>query len=101
MITTANVTTSVANVYSSVNNTVMSVGYFCNYSASPVNIHIYAVPSGQTANVLNMIGSNVTIQGGDTYIMETEKIIFGNGDALQANASSNNSIGFTVSYTGV
>lgn len=101
MITNAALTTSVANVYVSSGNTVMSVAYFCNYSASPVNIHVYAVPNGGTQSSSNMIYSNVTIQGGDTLVVETEKIIFGDNDSLQANASSNSAITATVSYTGV
>lgn len=101
MITTANVTTSVSNIYASSGNTVMSVAYFCNYSGSPVQIRIYAVPDGSSASNLNMIGSNVTIQGGDTYIMETEKIVFGNNDSLRANASVNNAISAVLSYVSV
>lgn len=101
MITTANVTTSVSNIYASSGNTVMSVAYFCNYSTNPVQIRIYAVPDGSSDSNLNMIGSNVTIQGGDTYIMETEKIVFGNNDSLRANASVNNAISAVLSYVSV
>lgn len=101
MITNAALTTSVSNAYVSSGDTVTSVAYFCNYSGSPVNIHVYVVPSGGTASDSNIIYSNVNIQAGDTYIMETEKIIFGNGDTLQANASANTAVTVTVSYTGV
>lgn len=101
MITTANVTSSVSNVYVSSGNTVMSVAYFCNYSASPAQVSVHVVPAGGTANVLNKIYSNVSITAGDTLVVETEKIIFGNGDTLQANASTNNAINAIVSYTGV
>lgn len=101
MITTANVTTTVSNIYTSSGNTVMSVAYFCNYSTSPAQITVHLVPSGSSANVLNRIYSNVSITAGDTLVVETEKIIFGNNDTLQANASVNNAINATVSYTGV
>lgn len=101
MITTANVTTTVSNIYTSSGNTVMSVAYFCNYSTSPAQITVHLVPSGSSANVLNRIYSNVSITAGDTLVVETEKIIFGNNDTLQANASANNAINATVSYTGV
>jgi hypothetical protein len=101
MITTANVTTTVSNIYTSSGNTVMSVAYFCNYSTSPAQITVHLVPSGGSANVLNRIYSNVSITAGDTLVVETEKIIFGNNDTLQANASANNAINATVSYTGV
>lgn len=101
MITTANVTTSAANIYVSSGNTVMSVAYFCNYSASPAQVTVHAVPAGESANVLNKIYSNVSITAGDTLVVETEKIVFGSGDALVANASVDNAINATVSYVGV
>ncbi len=100
-ITTANVTTTVSNIYISSGNTVMSVAYFCNYNSSPAQITVHLVPSGGSANVLNRIYSNVSITAGDTLVVETEKIIFSSGDTLQANASANNSINAIVSYTGV
>lgn len=101
MITNAALTTSVSNAYVSSGDTVTSVAYFCNYSGSPVNIHVYLVPNGGTASSSNIIYSNVNIQAGDTYIMETEKIILGDGDTIQANASANTAVTVTVSYTGV
>jgi hypothetical protein len=100
-ITTANVTTTVSNLYTSSGNTVMSVAYFCNYSASPAQITLHVVPSGASANVLNRIYNNVSITAGDTLVVETEKIIFGSGDTLQGNTSANNAINAIVSYTGV
>jgi len=100
-ITTANVTTTVSNIYTSSGNTVMSVAYFCNYSASPAQITVHVVPSGSSANVLNRIYSNVSITAGDTLVVETEKIIFSTGDTLQANTSANNAINATISFVGV
>jgi hypothetical protein len=101
MITNTALTTTPANVYVSSGNSVLSTIHFCNYSGSPVNIHVYAVPSGSSASNSNMIYSNVTIQGGDTYIVYQEKFILGNNQSIQANASANSAITTTVSYTGV
>lgn len=100
MITTSNVTTSVSTVYTSSGETAMSVAYFCNYSASPAQITVHLVPDGQTANVLNKIYSNVSVTAGDTLVVETEKIVFANGDTIQANASANNSFNAVISYVG-
>lgn len=101
MIQNTTLTTTVANIYVSSGNSVLSTIHFCNYSGSPVNIHVYAVPSGNVAGNGNMIYSNVNIQGGDTYIVYQEKFILGNGQMIQANASANSAITTTVSYTGV
>lgn len=101
MISTANVTTTASNIYISSGSTVMSLAYLCNYSASPTVVNVYAVPSGTTSSNLNLIYCNVTIQSHDTLVIETEKFVFGSGDALQANASANNAIAFTISYTSI
>jgi len=99
-ITTANITTTVGNIYTSSGNTVMSVAYFCNYSSSPAQITVHLVPSGGSANVLNRIYSNVSITAGDTLVVETEKILFASGDSLRANASANSAINASVSFIG-
>ena len=101
MIISSNVTTTASNIYASSGNTVMSVTYLCNYSASPVQVNVFVVSNGGTASNANKIYSNVNIVAGDTLVIETEKIIFGNNDSLRANASADNAITATVSYTGL
>lgn len=101
MIISSNVTTTVSNIYASTGNTVMSVTYLCNYSASPVQVNLFAVTNGSAVSNTNKIYSNVTITAGDTLVIETEKIIFGNGDSLRANASADGAVSATVSYVGV
>jgi hypothetical protein len=97
----ASLTTTVANIYASSGNSVMSVAYLCNYSASPVTVNVFAVISGGTASSSNIIYSNVVITAGDTLVIDKEKIVFGNGETLKANASANSAVTSTVSYTGV
>jgi hypothetical protein len=100
MITTSNVTTSVSTIYTSAGETALAVAYFCNYSTSPAQISVHLVPNGQTANVLNKIYSNVSVTAGDTLVVETEKVVFANGDTIQANASANNTFNAVLSYVG-
>jgi len=101
MITTSNVTTSVSTVYTSSGETALTVAYFCNYSTSAAQISVHLVPNGGSANVLNRIYSNVSVTAGDTLVVETEKVVFGNGDTLRANASANNTFNAVISYVGV
>lgn len=98
---TANVTTTASNVYVSTGNTVVPLSYFCNYTSSPVVINVWAIPADGTLSNLNMIYGNVTIAARDTLIIETEKFVLAANDSIRANASSNNAIGFTVSYTSI
>jgi hypothetical protein len=97
----ANVTTVASNVYVSTGNSATTVMHFCNYSNSGATANVWIVPAGATANSINMIYSNVTITNFNTLVIDTEKLILGNGDAIVANCSANLSVGATVSYIGI
>jgi hypothetical protein len=63
---------------------------------------MYAVPAGQSVATGNVqIYRNIQIAGGDTFVVDMEKLVFANGDQLQANASSNAVLVATVSYVGI
>ena len=94
-------TTSASAVYTSTGNTAISTMYLCNYSASDRTVTIYLVQSGSFATNVNIIYKDVPIAAGDTYIIDTERLILGSGDSVQALASAVSSITMTVSYIGV
>jgi hypothetical protein len=94
-----NVTSTIANVYVSSGNNVVSVAYFCNINASTITFNLYAVPSGSTATTATQIYRSVQIAANDTFVVDMEKLVLANGDTLQANASSN--ITATISYVGI
>ncbi len=94
-------TTSASTVYTSTGNSAISTMYLCNYSASDRTVTIYLVQSGSFATNVNIIYKDVPIAAGDTYIIDTERLILGNGDSVQALASAVSSITMTVSYIGV
>ena len=100
-IATANVTTATANVYASTGNTVVTFLSLCNYTASNVQANIFVVPSGGSASNLTAVVANIEIAAQDTYqfYVGNEKLILGNNDSIQANASANNSISVLTSYT--
>lgn len=58
--------------------------YFCNPTAANVEVTVYAVASGDSAGVTNKIYSNLTVTANDTYVLDTEKIILSDGDAIHA-----------------
>lgn len=97
----ANLTSSVSTLYTSSGNSAMVVAYFCNYGNATQVLNVYTVPSGASANVINKIYSNVTITAGDTFILDSEKILLSNGDSIQGNCTTNNNIAVTISYTGI
>ena len=102
-LTTANVTTSTANAYSSSGNTAVTFLSLANYSASNVTANVYVVPSGDSVGNLNIVVANLQITTNDTYqfYAGNEKLIMANGDTIQVNASANNAIAAVVSYTSI
>lgn len=99
-ISNVTLTSTVSNVYVSSGNTVVSVMYFCNPDVSTRYLNVYAVPSGtSTIDDAVKIYNNVTIAPGDTFVVDMEKLVLGNGDSIRANASAN--LTATVSYVGI
>jgi len=93
--------TSVSTVYTSTGNSAITTAYLCNTSNSTVTANVYVVPSGATANVANQIMSQVSIAGYDTYIMESERLLFNNGDTLQIKPGTASVLTVTTSFTGI
>lgn len=89
-------------IYTSSGSTAITTVYLCNRTSSAVTVNVFAVLSGTFASqTTNMIYSNLVVAGNDTYVMEWERLLFINGDFLAANASVNNSVVATISYTGI
>lgn len=102
-ISTANITTSIANAYVSSGNTAVTFLSLANYSLSNVTANVYVVPSGNAVGNLNISVANILITTQDTYqfYAGNEKLILGNGDSIQVNAGADNSIAAVVSYTSI
>ena len=96
----ANLTTSAQAIYTSTNNSVVTLLYFCNVSGSQKTVNLYVVPAAQSsvgAQTYNQIYNNYSITTSDTLVVNTEKFILSNGDALYANANASG-ITTTVGY---
>jgi len=101
-ITNTALTTAISNVYVSSGNTVISAMYFCNTDSTAKNLNVYAVPAGTATVDANVqIYKNVQIAGGDTFVVDMEKLVLTNGDTIRADASANLTITATVSYVGI
>ncbi|NBR61745.1 hypothetical protein EB118_16765 [bacterium] len=62
--------------------------FFCNLSSNPSNLTVYLVPVGSTPTNTTTIFKNLNISPLDTFALDTEKIILGNGDAIYAAATN-------------
>lgn len=86
----------VTDVYTSTGMNVIVAGFFCNTHDSPVSITVYLLPAGQTADDTYKIYNSLTIAPGDTYILDTEKIILDTGEKLAAVATVTDKIAATL-----
>jgi hypothetical protein len=94
-------TTTAANIYVSSGNSATTVLHFCNYANLGATANVWVVPAGLTANSGTIIYSNVLLTAQNTLVVDTEKLILSNGDAIVANVSINGSVTATVSYIGI
>ena len=92
-----------ANIYASVGNTAVTTIYLCNALNSAVTVNLFCVAGG--ANVANpsrnLLYSNLQIAPNDTYIIDSERLLLGQGDHLRANVSIANAVQATISYTSI
>ena len=94
--------TTPANIYTSSGNTVVSTMYFCNNYTAAINLNVFLLPSGATVgNVNYQIYKDVQLASGDTYVIDMEKLVFANGEKIQANSSQASAVTATVSYVGI
>lgn len=102
-IATANVTTNIESVYTSVGNTAVTYLSLCNYSVGNVTANIYIVPNGGTAGSLNQAVSTLAITSTDSFQFYAgpEKLLLENGDSIQVEASGNSAIAAITSYTSI
>lgn len=100
-ITNGYLTTNVAPIYTSVGNTAVTTAYFCNLDSSARTFTLFIVPSGSLGGANNCVYSGVQVASQDTYVIDMEKIILGNGDFIAANCSANTAIVATISYIGI
>lgn len=93
-------TTTAQSVYTSTGNTVVATMHVPNYSGTPITCNVWVVPSGDTPSFTNIIYGNLTITAYNTLVIDREKFVLANGDALYSNVSSDSSAAATVTYTG-
>lgn len=95
-LTSTQLTNNFISIYTSTNDSAVTVVYLCNASSDPVFITICLVPRLDTANdQTNVIYYNIPIASNDTYIIDTEKIVLEHGDSIQARIQSGYIAGVT------
>lgn len=110
MITNQLLTNSVSSIIAgnSNNDVAITCIQFCNITntnsfevPATVNINVYLVPSNDSPANHSLIYSKVAITSGDTFIVDAERMILSDGDALYASVDLDNSVVCTVSSVGM
>lgn len=96
-VTNTALTTTPTAIFTSSGISVISTMHFCNVTQNtPTQISVWVVPSGGGAANSTLIYNNVTVAIKDTFVVDREKLILGNGDAIYAYGNINNYITATV-----
>lgn len=94
-------TTSASAVYTSSGNSAIVTIYLCNYSAVDQTATLHLVAAAGSVSNSNIVYKEIPIAAGDTYVIDTERLVLANGESIRALASANSSITMTVNYVGV
>ena len=92
-------------VFQASEDTAVTSIQLCNVTSSDAVVNIYLLPSNGSTTVPtenNKIYNSLTIQGTDTYIIDTEKMILSSGDKIYVESpDSSSSVVATISTIGL
>lgn len=75
---------------------------FCNTdNATACTIDVHAVGQGNVVSTGTLILKQLSLPATETFVLDAEKFILGNGDAIYAQATVNNIVCATVSSVGI
>ena len=98
-------TTALDFVFQASADTAVTSIHLCNVTSNDAVVNIYLLPSDGSTTVPtenNKIYNSLTIQGTDTYIIDTEKMILSSGDKIYVETpDSSSSVGATISTIGL
>lgn len=98
----ATVTTAGVDIYTSSGNSATTAIFLFNDNAAARTVQIYVVPSGGSVGASTKIIKDLTIDAADTYIINTEKLVLSNNDAIHVSTSGDDtSVYATVSYVSI
>jgi hypothetical protein len=87
-----------AQVFLATGQQAITTMIFCNTSGvTDTALNVYVVPFGSNAAPSTQIMKSVPIPAGETFVLDSERLILEDGDAIYAQATVNNLITATVS----
>lgn len=101
-LTSSYLTTTTSAIYTSSGTNAAMTMYFSNYSTtSNASFSLWAVRAGQNPSNVNVMYSNIVVQSGDTYVIDSERLFLDSGDELYAYANTANVMSVTLTYTSI
>ena len=98
-------TTALDFVFQASADTALTSIHLCNVTSNDAVVNIYLLPSDGSTTVPtenNKIYNSLTIQGTDTYVIDTEKMILASGDKIYVETpDSSSSVVATISTIGL
>lgn len=85
-------------VYTAAGEQAITTIILCNTSDSNDTVAtIWLVPAGNAVSPTRMIINDVSIPAKETFALDTERFIFGDGDSIYVQADQDNAISCTIS----
>lgn len=97
----ATVTTATATLFTSSGTNAITAIYLMNDHSSTVTVQLHVVTDGDTIGNSNKIIKNLQIAAGDTFVIDTERLVLSNDDKIQATADVDSVCYSTISHVGV
>ena len=93
---------TITTVYTSSGTNAITSMIFCNYADSTLTdadtyLDLHIVPNGGTYNDQNKILHQLRIPAGETFIMDSERLVLESGDTVQAQTTSPATVSVTIS----
>jgi urocanate hydratase len=96
-VTNAALTTTPTAIFTASGVNVISTMHYCNVNQNTAyGFSVWIVPNGGSVSNANMIYNNVTVVAKDTFVVDREKLVLSNGDAIYAYSNVNNEISATI-----
>lgn len=90
-----------SSIFTSTGANAITTVHIANFTGATVVANVFVVPSGSSAGNGTVIYSNYSITAYNTLVIDSEKFILDNGDAIMANCGTANALTATVSSIGI
>ena len=97
----ATLTTGYVTQYTSSGDSAVTTIHVCNTSGGAISFDLCVVPSGGSASDSTIVYKTVNVNATDTFIIDTEKLVLGNGDFIAAKDDTGSVTVMTISYVSI